>query len=250
MLPIAFEDVTKAIQVFLLSGKEYVCLMQLHKDIEENRVRDVFEEFVGEILQRPPLRASVKRSVRKRTIYGIDVLEVDGRSVLFKIACQAGTYVRKICSDVGEALGCGAHMKELRRTRAGPFSEEKNLFSMYDLLHAQNDWKEAKDEAKLRTVIRPVEEAFEFIPKIYMRDSAVDAICHGADLAIPGIVKLDKAIENKTPVVLMSAKGEAVALARALLSTEHILEQDHGIAAKTIRVIMPPGTYPSLWKEA
>jgi H/ACA ribonucleoprotein complex subunit 4 len=250
VLPIAFEDATKAIQAFLLSGKEYVCLMQLHQDIEENTVRSVFEEFAGEILQRPPLRASVKRIVRKRTIYAMEVLEVDGRSVLFKVACQAGTYVRKICNDIGEALGCGAHMKELRRTRAGPFNEDKNLFSMYDLLNAQNDWKEAKDEAKLRTAIRPVEEAFEFIPKIYMRDSAVDAICHGADLAIPGIVKLDKAIENRTPVALMSAKGEAVALARALLSTGHILEQDHGMAAKTIRVIMPPGTYPSLWKDA
>ena len=248
MLPIAFEDATKAIQAFLLSGKEYVCLMQLHGEIPEKRVSEVFQEFTGKILQKPPLRASVKRAVRERMIYAIDLLEKEERSVLFRIACQAGTYVRKICSDIGEVLGCGAHMKELRRTRAGPFQEERNLCSMYDLLDAQNQWKEEKDEQKLRTFVRPVEEAFEFIPKIHIRDSAVDAICHGADLAIPGVVKLDRAIETMTPIVVMSMKGEAVALAKALLPTQQVLEQDRGFAAKTIRVIMPPSTYPPLWK--
>jgi H/ACA ribonucleoprotein complex subunit 4 len=178
----------------------------------------------------------------------MDLLEIEERSVLFRIACQAGTYVRKICSDIGEVLGCGAHMKELRRTRAGPFHEERNLCSMYDLLDAYDDWTQKKDETKLRNAVRPVEEAFDFIPKVYIRDSAVDAICHGADLAIPGIVKLDKAIVSRTSLVLLSIKGEVVALAKALLSTEQMLEQDHGIAAKTVRVIMPPGTYPSLWK--
>lgn len=250
MLPIAFEDATKAIQAFLLSGKEYVCLMQLHGEIAEKRISEVFQEFTGKILQKPPLRASVKRVVRERVIYAMDLLETEERSVLFRIACQAGTYVRKICSDIGEVLGCGAHMKELRRTRAGPFHEERNLCSMYDLLDAQSRWKEEKDEQKLRAFVRPVEEAFEFIPKIHIRDSAVDAICHGADLAIPGVVKLDRAIETTTPVVVMSMKGEAVALAKALLSTQQILEQDRGLAAKTIRVIMPPSTYPPLWKES
>lgn len=250
MLPIAFEDATKAIQAFLLSGKEYVCLMQLHGEIPEKRVSEVFQEFTGKILQKPPLRASVKRVVRERVIYAIELLEIEERSVLFRIACQAGTYVRKICSDIGEVLGCGAHMKELRRTRAGPFQEERNLCSMYDLLDAQNQWKEEKDEQKLRAFVRPVEEAFEFIPKIHIRDSAVDAICHGADLAIPGVVELDRAIETATPIVVMSMKGEAVALAKALLPTQQVLEQDRGLAAKTIRVIMPPSTYPPLWKES
>ena len=250
MLPVAFEDATKAIHAFLLSGKEYVCLMQLHDDVPQKTVEDAFSEFVGEIFQKPPLRASVRRVVRKRMIYGLEVLEIEGRLALFKISCQAGTYVRKICSDMGEVLGCGAHMKELRRTRAGPFGEDRNLCSMYDLLDAQEDLKERKDETKMRSAIRPVEEAFEFIPKIHVRDSAVDAICHGADLAMPGVVKLDKGIGVATPLVLMTMKGEAVALARALLSAEQILEQNHGIAAKTIRVIMPRGTYPRSWKES
>lgn len=249
MLPVAFEDATKVIQAFLLSGKEYVCLMQLHEDVAEERVRNALAEFTGEIFQRPPLRASVKRVVRKRTIYALNVLEIEGRRVLFKIACQAGTYVRKVCSDVGEVLGRGAHMSELRRTRAGPFDESRNLCSMYSLLDAYEDWKAERGEEKLRMFVRPMEEAFEFVPKIFIRDSAVDAICHGADLALPGIAKLDRGIKVNTSLVVMSMKGEAVALAKALMSAEQILEQNRGIAAKTVRVTMPPGTYPRLWKE-
>jgi H/ACA ribonucleoprotein complex subunit 4 len=121
---------------------------------------------------------------------------------------------------------------------------------MYDLLDAQEDRRTRKDETRMRLVVRPVEEAFEFIPKIHIRDSAVDAICHGADLAIPGVVKLDSEMVAGTPLVVMTMKGEAVALARALLSTEQILEQNHGIAAKTVRVIMPRGTYPRSWRES
>jgi H/ACA ribonucleoprotein complex subunit 4 len=224
--------------------------MQLHEDVPEQKIRDVFAEFTGEIFQRPPLRASVKRSVRKRTIYSLDILEVDGRRILFKIACQAGTYVRKICSDIGEVLGCGAHMSELRRTRAGPFHEERNLCSMYDLLNAYESYKTDGQEEKLRTIVRPMEEAFEFIPKIYVRDSAVDAICHGADLAIPGIVKLDRGIKANASIVLVTLKGEVIALSKALMSSEQMLDQDRGIAAKTVRVIMPPGTYPPLWRQS
>ena len=223
--------------------------MQLHEDVAEQRIRDTFAEFTGEIFQRPPLRASVKRSVRRRTIYSLDILEIEGRRVLFKIACQAGTYVRKICSDIGEVLGCGAHMSELRRTRAGPFYENENLCSMYDLLNAYDSYKTKNREEEFRGIVRPMEEAFEFIPRVYVRDSAVDAICHGADLAIPGVVKLDQRIMTNASIVLMSLKGEVVALAKAQMPTRQVLEQDRGIAAKTVRVIMLPGTYPPLWKE-
>ncbi|MFH0848775.1 MAG: RNA-guided pseudouridylation complex pseudouridine synthase subunit Cbf5 [archaeon] len=244
----ALEDATKLIQAFLLSGKQYVCLMQLHGDAPESRVRSVIDEFKGDIYQRPPLRASVKREIRKRRIYDIDILEIDQRRALFTVDCQAGTYVRKLCSDMGEVLGFGADMRELRRTRAGPFKEEKST-TIHELLNAFLEMKEHKNERGLREVIRPMEEAVEYLAKIYMRDSAVDAICHGADLAVPGIVKLDQEIRPGTTVAFLSLKGEAIALGRALVSSEHMLREDRGIAAKTTRVIMPPGTYPPMWRK-
>ena len=249
VLPIALEDATKAIQVFLISGKEYVCLMQIHSDINEKEIESTLNEFTGEIYQKPPVRSSVKREVRKRIIYKIDSIEIDGRRVLFRVDCQAGTYIRKLCSDIGEALGCGAHMRELRRTRAGPFTEDENHYTLHELQEAKRILTEEGREEYLREVVRPVEESFKYIPKIYIRDSAVDAICHGAELAIPGIVKLETKITPKTPVAIFTLKEEVVALAESLLSTESIINAERGIAAKTRRVVMKPETYPREWKS-
>ena len=248
MLPVALEEATKVVQGFLYSGKEYVCAMQVHADVPEETVRGVLNEFVGEIYQKPPLRASVKREPRKRSIYRLEVHEIDGRMVLFTCACQAGTYIRKLCSDIGEVLGCGAHMRELRRTRAGPFTEENGLVTLHELSSAQSEF-EAGNPEPLRVIIKPMEIALSSMPRIEIRDSAVDAICHGADLAVPGIVKLDSSIEKNTLVALFSLKGEAVALGRALMTTREILDQEKGVAAKTERVLMDRGTYPAMWKH-
>ncbi len=222
--------------------------MQVHADVPENTIRNVLGEFVGEIYQKPPLRASVKREPRKRFIYKLDVHEVDGRTVLFTCSCQAGTYIRKLCSDIGEVLECGAHMRELRRTRAGPLTEEDGIVNLHELSAAQSDF-EAGNEAPLRSIIKPMEVALTSLPQIIMRDSAVGAICHGADLALPGVVKLDSSIERNKLVALFTLKGEAVALGRALMTSREMLDQEKGVAVKTERVIMERGTYPAMWKH-
>lgn len=246
VLPLALEDATKTIQVFLLTGKEYVCLMALHGDVPEKSLSTVLEEFVGDIYQRPPVRAAVKREVRRRRIYSIRDVEVDGRQVLFRVSCQAGTYIRKLVYDMGEVLEVGAHMRELRRVRAGAFTEE-TILSLYDVLRLSQAQPSEREELA-RRIIRPMEEAFEHIPRVYMRDSAVSAICHGADLAVPGVVRLSEGIRPKTLVALFTLKGELVALAKALMSTEQVVKEEKGLAAKTVRVIMPADTYPRMWK--
>jgi len=249
VLPIALEEATKVVQALLVSGKEYVCVMRLHSHVSEERLKTVMNEFCGTIYQRPPVRASVKRRLRTRRIYYLDFLEMDERNVLFKIGCEAGTYIRKICHDLGEALGCGAHMRELRRTRAGPFIEDEGSVTLHDVAYMVSIWKETGDEAPIRDIIQPMEKALELIPKIYIRDSAVDAICHGAHLAAPGVLSLETGIKPKERVAILTQKGEAVAIARALASTEEIVEMDHGLVAKTERVLMPRGTYPAMWKK-
>jgi len=222
--------------------------MQVHADTPESTIRDLLNEFVGEIYQKPPLRASVKREPRKRFIYQLDVFEVDGRKVLFRCACQAGTYMRKLCSDVGEVLGCGAHMRELRRTRAGPFMEDDSLVTLHELSSAQSDFESGDDRA-LRKIIQPMEVALTSLPKVVIRDSAVDSVCHGADLALPGLLQLDSAIERNRLVALFTLKGEAVGLGRALLTSREMLDQERGEAVKIERVIMERGTYPAMWKH-
>jgi H/ACA ribonucleoprotein complex subunit 4 len=250
VLPITLEDSTKIVQAFLYSGKEYVCVMKLHGDAEETRVRRVLAEFEDEIYQRPPLRSSVKRQIRTRRIYYNEFLEQDGRNVLFKVGCEGGTYIRKLCYDMGEIIGVGAHMQELRRTRAGPFTENgENHVTLHEVAYWFSEWQEKKDPQILRKFIQPMETALALIPKIVVRDSAVDALCHGANLTVPGVLSAESQIAKGSMVAVLTLKGEAVALAKAQLSTQEILDANRGTVASLERVLMPRGTYPKVWKS-
>jgi H/ACA ribonucleoprotein complex subunit 4 len=248
LLPILLGKATKAVPAIRLSGKEYVCLLRLHHEMPPKIIRKVCEEFTGPIYQMPPIKSAVKRALRIRTIYYLEVIEIEGSSVLFRVGCEAGTYIRKLCHDIGLALGCGGHMQELRRTKAGPFTE-KTLVTLQDLKDAYVFWKEDGDESEIRRVIRPMESAVSHLPKILLRDSAVDAICSGASLAIPGIASLDSNLTKGDLIALFTLKGELVALAKAEISTEEILKASVGLAATPIRVMMEVGTYPKGWAK-
>ena len=249
ILPITLEDATKVVQAFLYSGKEYVCVMKLHGESNEGLIKQVLAEFEDEIYQRPPLRSSVKRQLRTRRIYYIDYIETDGRNVLFKVGCEAGTYIRKLCFDIGEILGVGAHMQELRRTRSGSFTENSTTkVTLHEVAYMFGQWEESKDEAILHNFIEPMETALDLLPKLVVRDSAVDALCHGANLTAPGIVKISSGIVKGSLVAIFTLKGEAVALGRALVSTEETLDLKHGAVAGLERVLMERGTYPKVWK--
>ncbi|KXS40101.1 MAG: H/ACA RNA-protein complex component Cbf5p [Methanolobus sp. T82-4] len=244
--PIMLGRATKAVSALRLSGKEYICLMRLHEPVPEKRVRSMCRQFTGPIFQMPPVVSAVKREVRVRMIYYLEVIEVKDRSVLMRVGCEAGTYLRKLCHDIGAALGCGAHMQQLRRTKTGPFNED-TLVTLHQLKDAYVFWKEDKDETYLRKYVRPMEEGLSHLPKIIIRDSAVDAVCRGAEFATPGIVSVDSNIKKDNTICLFSLKGEAVALCKSRMDAEEMLNQEHGIAAVTERVIMDAGTYPQGW---
>ncbi|MGE5638182.1 MAG: RNA-guided pseudouridylation complex pseudouridine synthase subunit Cbf5 [Chloroflexota bacterium] len=250
VLPVTLEDSTKIVQALLYSGKEYVCVMKLHGEVQEASVRRILSEFEDEIYQRPPLRASVKRQLRTRRIYYNEFIEMDGRNVLFRVGCEGGTYIRKLCFDIGEILGVGAHMQELRRTRGGPFTEDDPAFvTLHKVANWFADWQEQKDDAILRKFIQPMENALGLLPKIVVRDSAVDALCHGANLTAPGVLSLESGIVKGSIIAILTLKGEAIALAQALVSSEEILHLDHGAVAALRRVVMPRGTYPKVWRS-
>ncbi|MGQ4914919.1 MAG: RNA-guided pseudouridylation complex pseudouridine synthase subunit Cbf5 [Candidatus Asgardarchaeia archaeon] len=244
VLPVALENATRILSALLISGKEYVGILHLHSEVPEHQIRQAFKLFIGPIYQRPPLKSSVKRTLRIRHIYCLDILEIDGKDVLFRVACQAGTYIRKLCHDIGLVLGVGAHMSELRRIRSGPFSENEHLVTLHELAEAYYLWKHAKEESYIRKVILPMEYALQHLPKVIIRDSAVDAICHGADLAAPGVLQVSSGIQPNDLIVIYTLKGEAVALARAKMSSMQILKANKGIVADTERVLMERGTYP------
>lgn len=248
VLPIGIDYATRVTQLLLGADKEYVCLMRLHEKVSKSKIQNILKEFQGKIFQTPPLKSAVKREMRVRTVYYVNILEIDGQDVLFKIGCEGGTYIRKYCHDVGEALGIGAHMAELRRTKAGPFKEDETLITLQDLTDAYHIWKEEGDETLLRECILPIESAVKHLPKIYIRDSAVDAICHGADLASGGILNLDNNIKKGDTVAVMTLKGELVAAGESLKTSEEIYRAKKDIMVNINKVFMGPDTYPKMWK--
>ena len=209
VLPVAMNTATKSLQFLLLSPKEYVCLMRLHKPVSEDRIIEVLDEFTGKIYQIPPVKSAVKRELRVRNIYQIKLLEIqDQQDVLFRIKCESGTYIRKYCHDIGEVLGCGAHMAELMIIEA---ITENNLTTLQDVTDAYYFYKEDGDEKYLRQLLQPMEYTTKYVKKIYVKDSAVDAICHGASLASSGIVKLNTQIHQNNIVAVMTLKDELLA---------------------------------------
>lgn len=248
VLPIGIDNATRTIQLLLTAPKEYVCLMTLHENVSEERIREVFKEFTGKIYQLPPVKSAVKRELRTRNVYYSTIYEINGRDVLFRIGCEAGTYVRTYCHNIGEALGVGAHMAELRRTQVGSFTEKNNLSTLQDVTDAYHFFIEDGDQSFLRECLMPMERAADYLPKVIIKDSAVDAICHGANLAAGGISKLSDYIQTNNLVAIETLKGELVGAGNALLSSNQILNADSGFAVDVSKVFMKPGVYPSFWK--
>lgn len=248
-LIIAFGKATRVINNLLKAGKEYVCLMHLHSEVEEKKLRLVMNSFVKKIEQLPPVRSAVKRNKRQREIYWIEILEIkNNQDILFRVGCEAGTYVRKLCHDIGLELNTNAHMVQLIRTRVGPFNED-SMYSLYELKDAYELYKQG-NEKELRKIILSIETAVHHLPKIWVSDYTVNAICHGADLAIPGIVKLHSNIQEKELVAIMTLKNELVATGTSLLSTQKILVNNKGIAIKIEKVFMQRNIYPKYIKNS
>ena len=245
VLPIGLNRATRVMGSMLKGAKEYVGIVKFHCDIKEAAVQKVFQKFTGEVEQIPPVKSAVKRALRKRKVYYLKPLEFNGREVLFRVGCEAGTYIRKLCFDMGEELGCGANMLELRRTKAGKL-EEGSASKLQEVKDAYWLWQEKGDEKELRRVVLNVEDALD-LKKVWLRDSAVEAVCSGAVLAAPGVAKLEEGIIAGETVALMSLKDELVSIAVADAGSKDVIEMERGVVAKTMRVMMKKGTYPKCW---
>lgn len=248
VLPLGLGEATKALGVLLYGPKEYHALGRIHSLPSKEKLEEVLNMFRGEIYQKPPQRSAVVRKTRTRTIYELEVLEQKERLLLTRVLCEAGTYIRKLYYDIGELLGPGGTMIELRRTRVDQFHETDGLVTLHELADAYALWEEKKDDSKLMKIIKPVEVALSEIKSIVIRDSAVDALCHGAQLAIPGILQISPNLKKGDVVGIYTQKGEAVALAESLMSEEEIRDATKGYAFETKRIIMAPNTYPKKWR--
>lgn len=250
VLPLGLGEATKALGVLLLGPKEYYGLGRLHTLPSKEKLDAVLNLFKGEIYQKPPQRSSVLRQTRTRKIYELEVIEQKERLLLLRVLCEAGTYIRKLFYDIGEILGSGATMIELRRSRVHQFDEnERKLVTLHELADAFAYWKEKSDDSKLKKLILPIEHALTEIKAVVIRDSAVDALCHGAQLAIPGVLEISHGITKGDLVGIYTQKGEVVALAESLMSESEIKDATKGYAFQTKRIIMAPNTYPKSWRS-
>ncbi|MFH1439697.1 MAG: PUA domain-containing protein [Candidatus Woesearchaeota archaeon] len=169
-------------------------------------------------------------------------------------------FVSSNCHDFGQEIKdkdgkpIGAHMAELRRTKAGPFNEinlphsdeSTELCTLQDLADAFHYYKTEGNDKFLRKLIQPVENAVRHLPKIWVMDTTVNTLCHGAQLKVPGISKIETKINPEDIVAIMTLKDELVAFGIAKMNSKEMLNKERGIAVKIERVFMEPGTYPKI----
>ncbi|CAE1224641.1 DKC1 [Acanthosepion pharaonis] len=249
-LIVCIERATRLVKSQQSAGKEYVCIFKLHSVVEEEKkVIQCLERLKGALFQRPPLISAVKRQLRIRTVYECKMLEYDKENAfgIFWVSCEAGTYIRTMCVHLGLMLGVGGQMQELRRVRSGIQSEKSGMVTMHDVLDAQWLYDNHKDESYLRRVIKPLEALLVSHKRIILKDSAVNAVCYGAKIMLPGVLRYEDGIELNEEIVMVTTKGEAVCLALAQMTTAVMATCDHGVVAKIKRVIMERDTYPRKW---
>ncbi|MBI2110129.1 RNA-guided pseudouridylation complex pseudouridine synthase subunit Cbf5, partial [Candidatus Woesearchaeota archaeon] len=165
---------------------------------------------------------------------------INNKDVLFRVGCQAGTYIRKLIHDFGLKLGTGAHMKQLVRTKVSVFTDQ-NWHSLQDLKDAYEFYKEGSDQ-ELRKIILPFEHAVSHLPKVWVFDSAVSNLAHGSDLYTTGISKLNSFNENEQ-VAVFTIKNELICLGQSILNSEAILKQEKKVAINTKKVFIPRDLY-------
>lgn len=249
-LIVCIDRATRLVKAQQSAGKEYVGVVRLHGALEQrSSLYRAVETLTGALFQRPPLIAAVKRQLRIRTIYESRLIEYDDNRHLgvFWVSCEAGTYIRTLCVHLGLLVGTGGHMQELRRVRSGILSENENMVTMHDLLDAQYEYDQHKSEAYLRRVVMPLEILLTSFKRIVLKDSAINAVCYGAKMMIPGLLRFAEGIESGDEVVMITTKGEAVAVGIAQMTTAIMATVDHGVVAKIKRVIMERDTYPRRW---
>ena len=250
-LIVCIDRATRLVKSQQGAGKEYVCVIRLHDKLPggEAQFARALETLTGALFQRPPLISAVKRQLRIRTIHESKLYEFDNdrHLAVFWVSCEAGTYIRTLCVHLGLLLGVGAHMQELRRVRSGAMDEKDGMVTLHDVLDAQWMMDNNRDEAYLRRVISPLETLLTTYKRIVVKDSAVNAVCYGAKLMIPGLLRFEAGIEVHEEVVLITTKGEAIALGIAQMSTVELSTCDNGVVAKVKRCIMERDLYPRRW---
>jgi predicted rRNA pseudouridine synthase len=238
----------KLLPLVLEFPKRYVASVVLHGEVPDREAARVLGEFTGPIYQTPPVRSAVKRERRVRTIHRLALVERDGPRLLLDAVTDSGTYLRTLAVDLGEALGVGAHLEELRRTQTGPFAEGQSV--PLTVLADARVARHAGDPSPLLALLHPLEEVWREFPTVVVQDAAASAIAHGAGLARGGIVSMRRPFSRGQHVVLVNRAGELIATGVALDDSSAFGHVAHGWVVGETRVFVDPARFPPRWKHA
>ena len=213
VMVIALGEARKAMPVLMGLDKEYVGVMRLHGDVENRQLKKTIKSFTGEITQVPPVKSRVARKPRKRRVHEIEILGSEGRDVTFRVVCQAGTYIRKLAHDIGEKLGTGAQLTELRRTKAGPFG----IGECVRIGELDNTPK-----AKAKKSMMPLEKALDRIglPKITIKDEYEAKIRNGSPVRKEFVNSIDKHAREGAYVGIFNENKKIIALGKFLSKSQ------------------------------
>ncbi len=180
VLPVLLNRATRLSNYFMKKDKVYIGKMLLHQDISEEELKKFMDNFIGKIMQKPPVKSRVKRVLRERTVNKFKIIKKEGRVVEFESDVQAGTYIRKLISDLGEKIG-GAHMIELRRIRAGIF-KINDSYRLEEVEQAVKEWREKNNEDLLRKMLIPAEIVKQVVTSLQVKEEAVKGLLNGKPL--------------------------------------------------------------------
>ncbi len=186
--------------------------------------------FTGRILQKPPRVSALKRNgrrfyemarrgesfepdARNVTIHEFVITAFDAPDVRFVMRCSRGTYVRSVARDLGRLLGCGGHLKELRRTRVGQFAVEESitLGSLRELL-GESGGPGEQGTAGTIPGLCSMEEALGFLPGLFLKDAALGGVLEGRSPNMEDFETVDDRVAQGGHVRVMSREGELVAI--------------------------------------
>lgn len=204
VLPIALNRACKLTGFFLGEDKEYIGIMRIHEEVSLKELDKIIKEkFLGKIKQTPPKRSRVKRQEREREIKKFELLEENGKDILFLADVQGGTYIRKLIDDLGKETKTGAHMLELRRVRAGIFTEDKSV-NLYDFEKSVEEYENGNEEL-LRKIIIPAEIVGEVYEAVEIKKDNLTKIFTGKPLHNKDLIKKQK-IETGKIISIFSAE--------------------------------------------
>ena len=249
LLPLLAGKAMRLTGRILTHDKSYLAILKIGREVERSELDEKMNLLTGKVYNVPPEISAVRVQVRTRKISRFEILDFDGTTILTHIECEAGTYVRTMARDLGLLLDTPVVLKELRRPSSGEFSLSQAI-TMQQLADAYWLWKENGDSSAIIRILHPVEDMLSGVPKVVIKDGAAAALSHGAPLLRPGVVSIPDNLGVGSEVLLVTMKGEAVALANLVQPSKVIPEMTQGEVAKPNCVLMKEDTYPRSWKKA